>query len=93
MEITLLINGEEKTFKAHFISARKLKEAFSLTEKAQEGLDRKFLDDTSKFMVDIYGNQFTEDELLDGYDATKFFEKVLKDLQYILAGFSEKTKN
>ena len=93
MEITLLINGEEKTFKAPFISARKLKEAFKLTEKAQEGLDLKMLDEVAKFMVSVYGNQFTEDELLDGFEASKFFEKVLEDLQSILSRFSEKTKN
>lgn len=80
MEITLLIDKEEKNFKAPFLSARKLKEAFKLTEKAQNGLDLNMLDDSAKFMVSIYGNQFTEDELLDGFEASKFFEKVLEDL-------------
>lgn len=93
MKITLLINKEERIFEAPFISARKLKKALEISEEVQKGFTIEVMDITAKFMVDVYGNQFTEDELLDGFEGPKYFEKVLEDMSAVLSGFSEKVKN
>lgn len=94
MEIKLTINEEEKIFKAPPIALRKLDKVFTLTDKIEDGLNstelfRELLD----FTVDIYGEQFSKDELLDGfYPAGDFINKALEDLSKVSGGFEEKSK-
>ena len=93
MEITLLINGKEKTYKAPFISARNLKKTLQLSEKVQSGITDEIMDELAEYEVSLYGNQFTSDELLDGYEASKFFKKVLEDLEKVIGEFDLSVKN
>jgi len=93
MEITLLIDGKEKTFTAPFISTRKLKDTLKLSEKVAEGFTSEVVDETAEYMCDIYGKKFTVDNLLDGFPAQKYFNKVLEDMTAIINGFNEVVKN
>lgn len=94
MEIKLIIGNEEKTFKAPFISARKLRNTLVISEKVNtEGFNVGLMDEVSEFLVEIYGYKFTSDELLDGYPSNKFFEKALEDMNYIIQGFDNSVKN
>lgn len=93
MQIKLLIGGQEKTFTAPFVSTRRLKETLVLSNKVQNGFDEKVLDEVGEYLVNIYGKQFTLDELLDGFPANKFFEKALEDMQIVIGNFDEKIKN
>lgn len=93
MEITLLIDGKEKTFTAPFVSTRKLKDTLKLSEKVAAGFTSEVVDETAEYMCDIYGHKFTSDELLDGYPAQKYFSKVLEDMSAIINGFNEAVKN
>lgn len=93
MKITLKINGEEKTFIAPFVSARRLKETLALSGKVQGGYNEAIMDDVGEYMVNIYGNQFSLDDLLDGYPADEFFNKALEDMERVIGNFGEKLKN
>lgn len=93
MEIILMINNEEKIYKAPFVSARKLKDTFKLSNKIQNGIDENTMDDLANYLVEIYGKQFTIDELYDGYPAQDFFAKAMNDLQTVIGDFEDKLKN
>ncbi|MBH7913516.1 hypothetical protein I6A65_12185, partial [Clostridioides difficile] len=46
------------------------------------------------FTIDIYGEQFTKEELLNGfYPADEFMSKALEDLSKVSGTFEEKVKN
>lgn len=93
MKIKLRINGEDKTFTAPFISARKLKDSFALSKKVQGEFDENTLDEVGNYLVNIYGNQFTLDQLYDGFPADQFLNKALEDMQKVMGVFDEKVKN
>ncbi|MEG2787344.1 MAG: hypothetical protein RR942_05930 [Romboutsia sp.] len=97
MKIELIINNEEKTFTAPFISARKLKETIKLSKKLQvvekEGFDESIMDELVAYEVKLYGDAFTADELLDGYSGSEFFEKILSDINSVVGSFGTALKN
>lgn len=93
MKIKLIIDGQEKTFTAPFVSTRRLKETLSLSNKVQNGFDEKIMDEVGEYLVNIYGKQFTLDQLYDGFPASEFFSKALEDIQAVIGTFDEKVKN
>ncbi|EPY2286136.1 phage tail assembly chaperone G [Clostridium sporogenes] len=94
MEITLKIDDKDKTFVAPFIGARMLRKSFALSNKINEvGIDESIIDDVAMYLVNIYGQQFTIDELYDGFPAQEFFTKAFEDLNVVIGGFEEKVKN
>ena len=93
MKITLKINNEDKTYVAPFISARKLKETLKLSNKVQNGFTEELMDELAEYEVGLYGNQFTSDDLLDGYPSNEFFNKVLEDIEVVIGDFNASVKN
>ncbi|ABS39322.1 hypothetical protein FDB72_17570 [Clostridium botulinum] len=91
--ITLLIDGKEKIFNAPFISTRRLKETLALSEKIYNGITIETIDEVAEHLVEIYGNQFTIDELYDGFPANEFANKAIEDMQRVLGNFEDKIKN
>ncbi|MBH7898440.1 hypothetical protein I6A73_11585 [Clostridioides difficile] len=94
MEIKLTINEEEKIFKAPPIALKKLDNAFALSDKINDGLSmRGLFQELLDFTIDIYGEQFTKEELLNGfYPADEFMSKALEDLSKVSGTFEEKVK-
>ena len=75
MQITLNINGEDKSFTAPFVNARKLRETIAMSAKMQgQAQDETMIDNMVNYIVDIFGNQFTSDNFYDGYAADKVLE-------------------
>ncbi|EGT4739764.1 hypothetical protein DD104_12680 [Clostridioides difficile] len=95
MEIKLTINEEEKIFKAPPIALKKLDNAFALSDKINDGLSmRGLFQELLDFTINIYGEQFTKEELLNGfYPADEFMSKALEDLSKVSGTFEEKVKN
>jgi hypothetical protein len=93
MKITLKINEEDKQFTAPFINCRKLRDTLELSKKIDNGFTLEILDELTQFEVDLYGKQFTTDELLDGFPSGEFFEKVVQDMQKVLGNFNSAVKN
>lgn len=95
MKITLYSGDEEKTFISPFISSRKIKKAMALENKLNnvEDFTEDLIDEIAEFLVDIYGNQFTIDDLLDGLPSHQFFEKIRSDMSEMIGDFSDAVKN
>lgn len=93
MKINLIIDNKEKTFIAPFISTRRLKETLALSNKVQHGFDEKVLDELGIYLVNLYGKQFTLDDLLDGFPSSEFFNKALDDMQKVIGDFNLQIKN
>ncbi|MDF1510825.1 tail tube protein [Bacillus phage vB_Bacillus_1020A] len=68
MKIELIVDGENKTFAVPFVKGRILRRALKLN-KLLEGktqLDDETIDNLAEFVCEVFENQFTVDELLDG---------------------------
>nr|WP_263313612.1 hypothetical protein [Mammaliicoccus sp. Marseille-Q6498] len=89
--ITLEINGEEKKFHRENIKGRQARKGINLTMKVSalandmkvDEIDKfdDLLDQCEEFIVnDLYGKQFTKDELLDGVDGDKYVEFLMEQV-------------
>lgn len=88
MEIKLMINEEEKTFRNEFVSAKMLRKSFELYDVLSKIEDSFLIDDEvfskiNAFFIDLYNNQFTEDEFENGIRANKFIDIVIEQLQAV----------
>ena len=89
MEVTIKINGKDKTFKTDFISARMFKKTEELQRRAdnKEDID---LDEVVQYIVDVFGNQFTVDEFYDGVDVADIFPIYLDTINAVIEKFQSK---
>lgn len=89
MEVTIKINGKDKTFKTNFISARMFKKTEELQRRAENKEDID-LDEIVQYIVDVYGNQFTVDEFYDGVDVADIFPIYLDTINAVIDKFRSK---
>ena len=77
-----------------FVKGGIVKRAVDLASKleSQEDLSSSIVDDMADFVVDVYGNQFTRDELIDGTQAHELMEKLSEVLQLVMTGEAVKGK-
>lgn len=62
-------------------------------EKQEEGdFNAGVIDEMADFAVEVYGNQFTRDELIDGTQAHELMERLSGVLSYIMQGEQDKGK-
>ena len=67
MNITLLKNGETKTYTQLFVSARYMRKALELRKEMNlNNLSVEDIDTSINFVVDVFSNQFTVDDVYDG---------------------------
>jgi len=88
MEIKLMINGEEKTFRNEFVSAKMLRKSFKIYDALSKIEDSFLVDDEvfsqiNAFFIDLYNNQFTEDEFECGIRSGEFIDIVIEQLQTV----------
>ena len=94
MEITLKIDGKNKTFLAPFISARKLKATLAMSKKFdKDNFSEESLDELINYEVELYGKQFTSDEMYDGFPANELFNKVFVDIDAVMGDMTGKLNN
>lgn len=81
-KITLMMNEEEKTFFAKFSSARNVFKAQTLFKKLEDNEDEQgALMEVIDFLAkDVYKDQFTTDEFLDGVDSADFQDEIQTQL-------------
>jgi hypothetical protein len=78
MKITLFINGEEKTFTVPFVKARMFRRALEITKKYDlNDVDVETLDVLVSYVVELFNNQFTIDDVYDGVPADKLIPTIL----------------
>lgn len=103
LEIILKVRNEKNKiedckYKVDYISLRKMKKVAAMYDKIAEQKDTLLTeiileDEYAEFIVDLYDNQFTLDELLDGFPGNKFINKLFTDLVILINGINEKVKN
>ncbi|ASA25422.1 phage tail assembly chaperone G [Paenibacillus donghaensis] len=78
MEIKLVIDKKEKTFTVPFVSARMLRKSveFSKTRNTSD-LSPEDLDEMADYTVDLFGAQFTRDNVYDGLSSHEFIPTVM----------------
>jgi hypothetical protein len=78
MQITLFINGEEKTFTVPFVKARMFRRALEITKKYDlNDVNVETLDVLVSYVVELFNNQFTIDDVYDGIPADKLISTIL----------------
>ncbi|WP_250629095.1 phage tail assembly chaperone G [Bacillus subtilis] len=85
MQITLLIDGEEKVFSAPFIKGRMLREAIKLSKTSNfDDLDVGDLDNLVDYVVRVYDGQFSLDEFYDGISSEKMISTISDTIQGVV---------
>jgi hypothetical protein len=84
MEITLKSQGKESTFTAPFISTRMLRRTLEVQEKVAQGMDLKGLDALVDYLVELFGRQFTRDDLYDGLPAHQLVSTATACIQQVV---------
>jgi hypothetical protein len=96
MQIKLLLGDEEKTFTAGRPKGRAVREAIALANKMDpKKINGEVFDELIDFTVDVYGKQFTRDDVYDGLYADEILQEMTKTVSTIAGGTSKKleTKN
>jgi hypothetical protein len=77
VQITLNIDGNEKTYDSGFIKARLVRSALELSEKVDyKKITSSTLDSMVGWFCQDYGNQFTVDEVYDGLPAETLLQTI-----------------
>lgn len=93
MEVTLTIEGKKKKFKMGNVSVRLYRETVTLLHEFKNGTfmpdnyQSGDIDKAVDYIVSVFGNQFTADEFLDGYelyDAVEFMQLLNQCMDNVL---------
>lgn len=90
MNITIKIDGQDKTFVNDFVSARLLRDALKMNEeivkKQEEGTysTTEQLDELAEMVVKAFNHQFTLDQLWDGISVESFQNELMNVYNNIL---------
>lgn len=78
MEITLKINGEDKTFVQEFIPLKLYRKAVEIEKYAEENPEEaiEVFDKQLNLIVEAFGKQFTKDELENGMNVQNHREEI-----------------
>ncbi|KMY49571.1 phage tail assembly chaperone G [Peribacillus loiseleuriae] len=93
MQITLLIEGQEKTFSTGFISSRKFRKALEMQEKLQGQATAKTIDEVVCYVVEVFGDKFTFDELYDGLASNKLIPTLHEVINVVIGDEATKLQS
>ncbi|MFS0822176.1 phage tail assembly chaperone G [Bacillus sp. 1P02SD] len=87
MQITIKIDGKDKTFTNDFVPGRVFRNALLINKKMKgnEEVSAELFDELIEFCVNAFGKQFTVDEFWDGIDARKLDSEVMRIYNEILS--------
>jgi len=87
MQITLRIDGDNKTFINDFVKARVFRNALKMNERMRkEGneISVETFDEMISFVVNVFDNQFTIDDVWDGLEAGKLQDEIMRVFNNVL---------
>ena len=92
LNITLVKDGEKKTYSQFFVSARFMRKALELRKELNlDNLSLEDVDTVINFVIDVFGKQFTLDEVYDGIEYDNLIETIFNDVfMTILQGRKQK---
>ena len=92
MEIILKIDKKNKTFKADFISARMVRRTIEVSNGINfENLKPEELDKLVDYIVELFGNQFTRDDVYDGLSSKDLLSTITNCINEVVGGMTEST--
>ncbi|WP_213950376.1 phage tail assembly chaperone G [Tepidanaerobacter syntrophicus] len=92
MEIVLKINGKDKTYTAGFISARMVRRTIEVSKEINfDNITPEELDKLMDYIVELFGNQFTRDELYDGLASKDLIPTITRCINEVVGEVSSVT--
>jgi hypothetical protein len=93
MIIKLKIDDKEKSFKMPWQSGRKVRDTMAMKEKLNTMPETaESLDEMMSYVVEIFNNQFTLDEIYDGIENKELLPTFAKTVQVIMGEVENKSK-
>ena len=92
MKIILKIGGKEKTFVADFISARMLRKTIDISKNINfDALSADELDIMVDYLVQLFGKQFTIDDVYDGLPSKELIPKLIECINEVVGDMGQAT--
>ncbi|MCM3761034.1 hypothetical protein M3212_09580 [Alkalihalobacillus oceani] len=92
MEIALKIDKKNKTYTAGFISARMVRRTIEVSKKVNfESISPEELDQLVDYIVELFSNQFTRDELYDGLSSKSLIPTITSCINEVVGQMAEST--
>jgi len=92
LEIVLKINGKNKTYTAGFISARMVRRTIEVSKEVNfDNILPEELDKLMDYIVELFGNQFSRDELYDGLASKDLIPTITKCINEVVGEVSSVT--
>jgi hypothetical protein len=98
MKLTIVLDGEKRDFYAHGLTAGASWTAFDLLDeiaaRTESGslYDKEHRETLLRFIVELFGHQFTEQEFLEGY-RDSFYNAAPDMLRSVIAGITAKVQS
>lgn len=86
MQITLFIDGKEKTFTNDFVKARVFRNALKLNQqlKGNGDISVELFDTMVEFVAIAFNNQFSVDDVWDGIEAHRLQGEIMRVFNEVL---------
>ncbi len=92
MEIILKISGKDKTYTAGFISARMVRRTIAISKDINfNNISPEELDKLMDYIVELFGSQFTRDELYDGLASKDLIPTITGCINEVVGAVGEAT--
>jgi hypothetical protein len=92
MDITLKIKGKDKTFTAGFISARMVRRTIEVSQGVNfENISPDELDKLIDYIVELFGSQFTRDDVYDGLSSKELIPTITNCINEVVGQMSDAT--
>ncbi|NLU11037.1 MAG: hypothetical protein GXW90_08935 [Tepidanaerobacter acetatoxydans] len=86
------INGKDKTYTAGFISARMVRRTIAVSQEINfDNILPEELDKLMDYIVELFGNQFSRDELYDGLASKDLIPTITKCINEVVGEVSSAT--
>ena len=93
MEIILKIDKKDMTYTAGFISARMVRRTIEVSNGINfESLKAEELDKLVDYIVELFGSQFTRDDVYDGLASKDLLSTIMNCINEVVGGMTESTK-
>lgn len=93
MKIVLRIDGKEKTFLADFISARMMRRTIEISKGINfEDISVDELDTMVEYLVQLFGKQFTIDDVYDGLPSKELIPKLIQCINEVVGEMGTATE-
>ena len=93
MDITLRIDKKDKTFTAGFISARMVRRTIEVSQGVNfENISPDELDKLIDYIVELFGSQFTRDDVYDGLSSKELIPTITNCINEVVGQMGDATK-